>query len=95
MLDISELKDTVIEFRSTTCGLCRKMAPLVNKLFNGTDVSFLEIFVDDEDEEDNMELAESLNVSSLPTFIHIVEGKRVGEAVGFHSLEEMKQLLLL
>lgn len=95
MLVLEEIKDAVIEFRSTTCGICRKMKPIVDKLFKDNMVSFIELNIDDDDEEDNMKLAENFNVSSLPTFIHIVNGKSIGQAIGFHSLEELKQLLQL
>lgn len=93
MLDVSSLKDTVIEFRSTTCGICRKMKPIVDKLFNNSDIEFLELNVDEDD--DSMELAETIGVSTLPTFVHIVDGEYVGKATGFHQPLELKKLLVL
>ena len=89
--------DVLVEFHSTTCGICRKMAPLVNKLVaNHTDVRFVDSLTDDEEiGEEVVELATKFNVSTLPTFLHLVDGQVVGRVSGFKQLTQLETDLKL
>lgn len=89
--------DVLVEFHSTTCGICRKMAPLVNKLVaNHTDVRFVDLLTDDEEiGEEVVELATKFNVSTLPTFLHLVDGQVVGRVSGFKQLTQLETDLKL
>jgi thioredoxin-like negative regulator of GroEL len=89
--------DVLVEVHSTTCGVCRKMAPLVNKLVaNHTNVRFVDLLTDDEEIGDEViELATKFNVATLPTFIHLVDGQVVGQVSGFKQLTQLEADLKL
>ena len=89
--------DVLVEIHSTTCGVCRKMAPLVNKLVaNHTDVRFVDLLTDDEEiGEEVVELATKFNISTLPTFLHLVDGQVVGRVSGFKQLTQLETDLKL
>lgn len=89
--------DVLIEFHSTTCGICRKMSPLVNKLIEAhKETRFVDLLTDDEEHgEEIIELADKFNVATLPTFIHLINGQVVGQTHGFHTLTDLENKLLL
>ena len=89
--------DVLVEIHSATCGVCRKMAPLVNKLVaNHTDVRFVDLLTDDEEiGEEVVELATKFHVSTLPTFLHLVDGQVVGRVSGFKQLTQLETDLKL
>ena len=95
MHSIEELAkmDVLLEFTSTTCGVCRKMKPMVSELLaTNKDLHFSILNVD---EDGVMDLANTYQVSSLPTFIHIKEGNVVGRTSGFKKLSELRDFLKL
>ena len=82
----------LIEFSSSTCGVCKKMAPVINKLVEETNLNFTLYNVDN---EDNADLAEKWKVTTLPSFIHLKDGQEVGRAFGFQTVSALKELLHL
>lgn len=84
--------DVLVEFHSTTCGVCRKMSPLVNKLVaSHTNTRFVDLLTDDEEiGEEVTDLATQFNVATLPTFIHLIDGKVVGQVSGFKQLTQLE-----
>lgn len=89
--------DVLVEIHSTTCGVCRKMAPLVSKLVaNHTNTRFVDLLTDDEDiGDDVVALAEHFNVATLPTFVHLIDGQVVGQTYGFKQLTQLEADLKL
>lgn len=89
--------DVLVEFHSTTCGICRKMAPLVNKLVNKhNNIKFVDLLTDDEEIGDEVvELATNYSVITLPTFVHLVNGEVVGRVSGFKQLSQLEEELKL
>jgi thioredoxin 1 len=77
----------VIDVYATWCGPCIQMKPFFEQL--ATELSdkytFAELNVDE-----SRELAISLNVTSVPTFIFIKNKNIVGREVGYMPKEELK-----
>lgn len=71
--DISSLKDKecyiLFYFTASWCGPCKRIKPLIEKLSEGLDLSKIEFYMIDIDE--NEELANTYNIKSIPTFLFI------------------------
>ena len=69
----------LVDFWATWCGPCRMLAPVIAQIavkYEGT-VKLGKVDVDE-----NPELAESFNVSSIPTLILFKDGKPVAQRTG-------------
>lgn len=67
-------------FTAKWCGPCQKIKPMVVKLQEGLQTNNIKFYVIDID--DNDELCEKCNVSSVPTFILFKDKKEVGQCKG-------------
>ena len=77
---------TIIDFYADWCGPCKMMSPIVEEvaeILSGK-VNVVKINVDEE-----TELAIKYNVSSIPTFVLIKDGKVVTNFVGMRDKEEL------
>ena len=69
----------LVDFWATWCGPCRMIAPVIAQIavkYEGT------VKVGKVDVDENPELAESFNVSSIPTLILFKDGKPVAQRTG-------------
>ena len=69
----------LVDFWATWCGPCRMLAPVIAQIavkYEGT------VKVGKVDVDENPELAESFNVSSIPTLILFKDGKPVAQRTG-------------
>ena len=69
----------LVDFWATWCGPCRMLAPVIAQIavkYEGT------VKVGKVDVDENPELAESFNVSSIPTLILFKNGKPVAQRTG-------------
>ena len=69
----------LVDFWATWCGPCRMLAPVIAQIavkYKGT------VKVGKVDVDENPELAESFNVSSIPTLILFKDGKPVAQRTG-------------
>ncbi|KAJ2450048.1 hypothetical protein EV183_004544 [Coemansia sp. RSA 2336] len=74
-------KYAVVDFTATWCGPCKLMKPKFNKLSETyTNVQFVMVDVDE-----FSEVAAHYNVSAMPTFKLIKDGKVVDEIVGANA----------
>lgn len=77
----------VIDFSATWCGPCQQMAPLVEKLARqGFSIRSVDV-------DQRPDLKRQFNVSSLPTFVLIVDGKEVQRRVGAMPEAEIRRML--
>ncbi|HAN43454.1 MAG TPA: thioredoxin [Sphaerochaeta sp.] len=68
-----------VDFWAPWCGPCRMVGPIISQIatkYEGT------VKVGKVDVDENPELAESFNVSSIPTMILFKDGKAVAQRVG-------------
>lgn len=80
----------LVDFWSPTCGPCRKMAPLIDKLANdyaGT------AKVAKVDVSDNFGLAERYGIQYLPTLIVFKDGQPVDTQVGAQGPEKLQAMI--
>ncbi len=69
----------LVDFWATWCGPCRMVAPIIAQLATKYDGK---VKVGKVDVDENVEIAESFNVSSIPTLIIFKDGQAVAQRVG-------------
>lgn len=80
---------TLTDFWATWCGPCRMQSPVVEKLSEEMpDVSFTKMDVDQ-----NKETPQEFQIMSIPTLLIKKDGQVVDKVIGYHSKEQLKQLL--
>lgn len=83
-------KVVVIDFYADWCMPCLMMVPVTEEIarkFKGK-IKFGKVNI-----EDNQELAQKFNVSSIPTFILFKDGKQADQFVGSRSIEDFEEKL--
>lgn len=80
---------TLTDFWATWCGPCRMQSPVVEKLSEEmTNVKFFKMDVDQ-----NPEVPRSFQIMSIPTLLVKKDGQVVDKVIGYHSKEQLQQLL--
>ena len=79
----------VVDFYSTWCGPCKKLAPVLDKISNDMNgkVTFAKV------DTGQTTIGKQLGVSSLPTVIIYKDGKEVNRFVGFKDEGSIRSLL--
>jgi len=90
VLEQSVNMPVLIDFWASWCGPCRMLAPVLEQLMKETEGKAIigKVNVDEENE-----LSDKFNVSSIPTLVVIKDKKIVNKAVGFKSIDQLKELL--
>ena len=80
-------KPVIIDVYATWCGPCQMMLPIFEELEKefSDKYKFAKLNIDEE-----RELAIEQNVSSVPTFIFVSDGKVVGKETGYMDKESFK-----
>ena len=81
---------TLTDFWATWCGPCRMQSPVVEQLSNelGNQVKFTKMDVDK-----NPEVPRKFGIMSIPTIVIKKDGQVVNSIVGYHSKDQLKQVL--
>lgn len=87
---ISQNKRVLIDFGAAWCPPCRKMEPILKQLETDSSLHFKLIKVDGGKDQ---ELVNAYQVTSLPVFIVIQNGKPIWRRDGIASLAELKEIL--
>ena len=84
----SEIK-VLADFNAEWCGPCKMLKPMIEEIAESNDnVKVVSINVDDEDE-----LAEQYEVSSIPCLVVFDKGKEVKRNVGLISKDDIESLI--
>ena len=82
-------KKVLVDFNATWCGPCRMLKPVIDEIAATNDsVKVVSIDVDDEEE-----LAEQYNVSSIPCLVLFDKGNETERSVGFKSKEDIETMI--
>ena len=88
---INQTNISVVKFGATWCGPCKMLAPVLEKLADEmSDVTFIDIDVDDDDAEVTVSNA---GVSSVPLMVFYKKGKPVEKVLGFRPEEEIVRII--
>lgn len=75
----------LIDFYANWCGPCRMLGQVLESL---KDINVLKINIDEEET-----LAKEYKVMSIPYILIIKDGKIVKELLGFHSKDDLEEIL--
>ena len=78
---------TIVKFQSELCVICRKLDPMLDAVGKSFETSLL---ICEADVEENTELAERLNIRSLPTLIMFKNGAEKGRLQGFQTARMLR-----
>ena len=82
--------DTLVDFWAPWCGPCMRMGPVLDEVASEMDGK-LQVCKMNVDE--NSEKAVEHGVSSIPAMLVFKDGVKVGEIIGYHSHDDLKQEL--
>ena len=86
---INSNKKVLADFNAEWCGPCKMLKPIIDEIAEENDkVKVVSINIDDEEE-----LAEKYNISSIPCLILFVQGKELKRNVGFISKNEIETFI--
>merc|ERR1712190_150111 len=81
-------KLVVVDFHATWCGPCKMIAPIIVEMAGKMDnVVFLKVDVDEAEA-----VAAEYNISAMPTFVFIKDGKKIDELMGANA-DKLKELV--
>lgn len=79
----------LVDFNANWCGPCRMLKPLLEEIADArSDCKVVSVNIDDEDE-----LAEEYEVSSIPCVVLFKNGAEVERSIGFKPREEIEKML--
>lgn len=88
-LTTQSVKPVLLDFWAPWCAPCRMLSPVVDEIAEEND----DIIVGKVNVDEQMELAMSFKVASIPTLIVMEAGQQIGKTVGYTPKEEILELL--
>lgn len=90
-LDLSQY--LIFYFTASWCGPCQQIAPKIIELSEELDPEKILFFKIDIDEEDNNELCEKCNITSVPSFL-LFKDRTYLDSVKGANLEKIKEMII-
>lgn len=87
---VKEAPLAMVDFWATWCGPCKMMGPIVEKLAGDYDGKALVAKVDTDEES---ELAEKFNISSIPTILFLKNGEEFDRKIGVTPEDSLRAVL--
>lgn len=81
-------KPVLIDFNATWCGPCKMMFPVLEEIAATDKIKVVSVDIDDNDE-----LADKYQVSSIPCLVILNEGKEVKRNVGMISKDDLEKFI--
>lgn len=76
----------LVDFYAEWCGPCKMLAPILEEMADNVDI--IKVNVDEHED-----LAREYGVMSIPTLIFFKDENILKEEVGFHSKEELEEII--
>ncbi|KAK0185236.1 putative thioredoxin [Armillaria mellea] len=86
-------KPVVVDFWATWCGPCKMIGPVFKKLAEKPEFSGVEFYTVDADEQPD--IMDEVQVSSMPTFLAFKDGNKIGTSIGSHTPEPLGETALI
>lgn len=82
-------KKVLVDFYAEWCGPCKMLKPIIEEISEeNKNIDVASINVDNEEE-----LAEKYNVSSIPCLVIFENGKEINRNIGFITKEEIEKVI--
>lgn len=82
-------KKVLVDFNADWCGPCKMLKPIIDEIAESNDkIKIASVNIDDEDE-----LSEKCNVSSIPCLVLFENGKEIKRNVGFIPKDEIESFI--
>ena len=90
MNEVLSSKAALIDFSATWCNPCKMLAPVLEELSKDMEgkVDFYNMDVDD-----NQEIAQEYDISSIPALLIFKDGKVAGQAIGFQPKDALIEFI--
>ncbi len=86
---IKSPKVVLVDFFADWCGPCKMLAPVLDELSTSNpEIDFFKINVDE-----NQDIANAFEISSIPCLILFKDGEEVDRAVGFRNKQQLQEFL--
>ena len=90
----NEIKNTeklvLVDFFATWCGPCQMLSPIISEIAEEYEEK---VKVCKVNTDENGELAMQFGISGIPTLLFFKDGNLLKTTVGFHSKEEIEEIL--
>lgn len=86
--EVVEKGTILLDFWATWCGPCRMLSPILEELAEKENLTIGKVNVDEEEQ-----LAETFQISSIPALFLVKDGKIVNKTVGYQPLEALKEFI--
>lgn len=84
--EVLKQKKVLVDFNANWCGPCRMLKPILEDL--STKYNIVSVNIDEEEE-----LAENYNISSIPCLVLFENGKEIKRNIGFIPEEEIESFI--
>lgn len=78
----------LVDFWASWCGPCKMLAPVLSKVAEEND----DIIVGKVNVDEEMEIAQSFGIESIPTVILFKDGKPIKQSVGYVSKDKLEKM---